>query len=46
MKQMKDITKETEIPNEETLEVFRKTDNGKDLIVCKDVEDLFKKLKI
>ncbi len=36
---MKDKHKETEIPNKETLDVFRKTDNGEDLIVCKDIED-------
>ena len=34
------------IPNKETLETFRKTDKGKDLVVCKDVNDFFKKLGI
>ena len=46
MRQTKDKIKEIEIPNEETLEVFRKTDNVDDLIVCKDVKDFFNKLKI
>jgi DNA-damage-inducible protein J len=32
------------IPNETTLRTFEKTDAGKDLMVCKDSEDLFKKL--
>ena len=34
------------IPNEETLKVFRNTDDGKYLVVCKDAEDMFKKLGI
>ena len=33
-------------PNETTLRTFEKTDAGKDLRVCKDSEDLFKKLGI
>lgn len=36
----------SKIPNKETLETFRKTDKGQDLIVCKDVNDFFKKLGI
>jgi len=34
------------IPNETTLRTFEKTDAGKDLMVCKDSKDLFKKLGI
>lgn len=33
-------------PNKETLEVFRKTDKGKELVICKDVDDFFKRLRI
>ena len=38
--------RKTKIPNAVTLETFRKTDKGEELIVCKDVNDLFKKLGI
>jgi DNA-damage-inducible protein J len=34
------------IPNENTLRTFRKTDAGKDLIVCNDIQDMFEKLGI
>lgn len=37
---------EVKIPNKTTLETFRKTDEGKELIKCKDADDIFKKLKI
>ncbi|MDQ3021157.1 MAG: addiction module antitoxin [Bacteroidota bacterium] len=36
----------TRVPNKKTLETFRKTDKGEDLVVCKDVNDFFKKLGI
>ncbi len=32
------------VPNATTRRVFEETDAGKDLIVCSDVEDMFKKL--
>jgi DNA-damage-inducible protein J len=32
------------IPNETTHRTFRKTDGGRDLVVCKDADDLFKSL--
>lgn len=35
-----------ELPNQETLETFEKTDRGEDLVTCEDAEDLFKKLDI
>lgn len=34
------------IPNKTTREIFRKTDEGKELVKCKDVNDMFKKLGI
>ncbi len=34
------------IPNKETRKVFQDTDEGKDLVVCKDAEDMFRKLGI
>jgi len=35
-----------EIPNETTLKTFRDSDAGKNLIQCKDVDDMFDKLDI
>jgi DNA-damage-inducible protein J len=32
------------IPNEETQKVFQETDEGKNLVECRDADDLFKKL--
>jgi DNA-damage-inducible protein J len=37
---------EVKIPNKTTLETIRKTDEGKELIACKDADDMFKKLGI
>ncbi|MDU2063396.1 MAG: type II toxin-antitoxin system RelB/DinJ family antitoxin [Sporomusaceae bacterium] len=37
---------EIKLPNPETLETFKKTDKGEDLIECKDASDLFNKLGI
>ena len=34
------------IPNETTRRTFSDTDAGRDLVVCEDVEDMFKKLGI
>ena len=34
------------IPNKTTLKTFKDTDAGRDLIVCKDANDMFKKLGI
>jgi DNA-damage-inducible protein J len=34
------------IPNEETRKVLEETDEGKNLIVCKDTDDMFRKLGI
>lgn len=34
------------IPNETTLETFSNTDAGKDVIICSDADDMFKKLGI
>ncbi len=37
---------EVEIPNETTRRTFAATDAGRELTVCKDADDLFKKLGI
>ena len=34
------------IPNEITLQTFADTDAGRDLIICNDTDDMFKKLGI
>jgi DNA-damage-inducible protein J len=34
------------IPNETTLKTFNDTDTGKNLVVCKDADDMFRKLGI
>lgn len=34
------------IPNETTLRTFDETDAGKNLVVCKDADDMFRKLGI
>lgn len=34
------------IPNAETIRTFEATDAGRDLIVCKDADDLFRKLGV
>lgn len=37
---------ELKIPNKTTLQTFEDTDAGKNLIECKDMDDMFKKLDI
>jgi DNA-damage-inducible protein J len=37
---------ELTIPNETTLQTFEDTDNGKNLVNCEDVDDMFSKLEI
>jgi len=34
------------IPNETTIRTFKSTDAGRDLIVCEDADDMFRKLGI
>ena len=34
------------IPNETTLKTFSNTDSGRDLIICNDTDDMFKKLDL
>ena len=34
------------IPNETTLKTFNETDAGKNLVVCEDADDMFRKLGI
>lgn len=35
-----------ELPNEETQDVFEKTDRGEELVECEDANDMFRKLNI
>ena len=37
---------EVKIPNKTTLETFKKTDAGKEIVKCKNAADMFKKLGI
>jgi DNA-damage-inducible protein J len=37
---------DVKIPNKMTLETFRKTNEGKELVKCKNADDMFKKLGI
>ena len=37
---------EVRIPNKTTVRTFNKTDAGKDLVECKDADDMFRKLGI
>ncbi len=34
------------IPNKETIKVFKETDKGKNLVKCKDINEMFEKLGI
>ncbi len=38
------LQSEDRTPNELTLETFRKTDAGKELVKCKNADDMFRKL--
>jgi DNA-damage-inducible protein J len=35
-----------EIPNEETLKIFKDSEEGRGLVECKDAEDMFRKLGV
>jgi len=35
-----------EIPNEETIATFRDSEDGKDLVECKDTDDMFDRLGV
>jgi len=35
-----------EIPTEETLKVFHESEDGNGIVVCKDADDMFKKLGV
>jgi DNA-damage-inducible protein J len=37
---------EVKIPNKTTLRTFKKTDEGKELVKCKDADEMFKRLDI
>lgn len=37
---------ETEIPNDETLQAIEEIEQGKNLVICKDADDLFRRLEI
>lgn len=40
------LKSKNKLPNELTLETFRKTDAGRELVKCKNAGDMFKKLGI
>lgn len=42
----KGIPFDVRIPNKTTLKTFKKTDEGKELVKCKDADDMFRKLRI
>jgi len=42
----KGIPFQIRIPNKTTLKTFKKTDEGNELVKCKDADDMFKKLGI
>jgi DNA-damage-inducible protein J len=42
----KGIPFDVRIPNKTTLKTIKKTDEGKELVKCKDADDMFRKLKI
>jgi DNA-damage-inducible protein J len=46
VKLRKGIPFEVRIPNKTTLKTFKKTDEGRELVKCKDADDMFKKLRI
>lgn len=37
---------EVKIPNKKTQETFKKTDASKEIVKCKDADDMFERLKI
>lgn len=43
---LKDNLLSSNIPNEETLKVFRETEEGKNLIRCENFDDFIKKLNL
>jgi DNA-damage-inducible protein J len=46
IKLKKGIPFDIRVPNEETLKTFEDTDAGRNLVHCKDAQDMFKKLGI
>ncbi|MDD4893352.1 MAG: hypothetical protein PHH73_05055 [Candidatus Rickettsiella isopodorum] len=42
----KKLTKKIKIPNKETIQTFKDTDNHKNLVTCKNADDMFRKLGI
>lgn len=43
---LKQDSDDIKIPNKETEQTLRETDAGKNLVECKDADDMFKKLDI
>lgn len=43
---LKKRVEDRKIPNKTTLKTFKKTDESKELVKCKDLDDMFKKLAI
>ncbi len=46
VKLWKGLPFEIRIPNKKTLKTFKDTDEGKNLVRCKDADDMFRKLGI
>ena len=46
IKLRKGIPFEVKIPNKVTLKTFKQTEEGKELIKCKDADDMFRKLGV
>lgn len=46
IKEHKGLPFEVKILNKTTLKTFKKTDEGKELVKCKDADDMFRKLRI
>ena len=41
-----ELKRNVELPNEETRDVFEKTDRGEELVECEDVDSMFQKLNV
>ena len=40
------LKRNVELPNEETRDVFEKTDRGEELVECEDADGMFQKLNV
>jgi DNA-damage-inducible protein J len=46
VKANRDLPFEVKIPNKETLQAFKDSDAGRNLVKCKDLDDLFNQLQL